>query len=703
MTVDIRFTDYLRLTKPSDTEVTQFKEFLSAPTSARSLFIKMEASHAGFDNLNGRWYVPSRMAEGVSTFRLNEKPTKLLKHHDPESDPVGVVRGARFVPTIPDDLVDNPDVMTLMSSSAPIKTQLKAMRNLRRAGVLDRVDWRGLGYIELVGEVMDPDTISKIQDGRFDAVSTNFSSPGQVYCSICAQNVVKDGYCDHDPGDQYEDDAEDGHKFTAMYIPGAHKYKEASFVTFEGDPLVSIELVDQSNKDNNKTICLPDNWQEELQVDNLTFEFKDSVKEDTMAQPSEITLSDTEQKVFDIIKKLRDTSDDGALVELAKDIAKLYAEDGTLPDQIEAELDEETAILYALEDLETNQLEINGDETCDGMQEELVKMKEEGLLTDEEFDAADAKLSTKTRKGLSKGTFCGPKRSFPVPDCAHVTAARRLIGRYKGPGNKSSILACVSRKAKALGCGGKKDNLEPDTGDVTIVPCAEDTLKDLKDEELRNLFHATELMLIERKVAIKRECSDCAVHSGKTEEAQRQLGEARDEMKKSEDILRALRYELRQAYSDYEQQVGDSVVARVEARTEKAQRLALVGVLTQKYDSLETGTEALKDVDLGQEEAVIMDSFDLEAVTSRLTDGMSRDPNEGVADPTLNPDGDNPQLPTGLSKPALEAIGNIKTYIKDGQVGIAKQLYATMKAMNEFTDEITFESLSADTTEAAEE
>jgi hypothetical protein len=62
------------------------------------------------------------------------------------------------------------------------------------------------------------------------------------------------------------------------------------------------------------------------------------------------------------------------------------------------------------------------------------------------------RLTTKERDDMSSGTFCGPDRSFPVPDCDHVTAARRLIGRYKGSGNKKDILACVSRKAKKMGC-----------------------------------------------------------------------------------------------------------------------------------------------------------------------------------------------------------------------------------------------------------
>ena len=70
----------------------------------------------------------------------------------------------------------------------------------------------------------------------------------------------------------------------------------------------------------------------------------------------------------------------------------------------------------------------------------------------------DAKLSAQTRKKLSASTFCGPNKSFPVPDCAHVIAARRLIGRYKGPGSKQKILSCVSRKAKSMSCdsGEKK-------------------------------------------------------------------------------------------------------------------------------------------------------------------------------------------------------------------------------------------------------
>ena len=67
-----------------------------------------------------------------------------------------------------------------------------------------------------------------------------------------------------------------------------------------------------------------------------------------------------------------------------------------------------------------------------------------------------ARLSSAERKKLKGSTFCGPERSFPVPDCAHVTAAKRLIGRYKGPGDKGKIMSCVERKEKSLNCETKK-------------------------------------------------------------------------------------------------------------------------------------------------------------------------------------------------------------------------------------------------------
>ena len=72
----------------------------------------------------------------------------------------------------------------------------------------------------------------------------------------------------------------------------------------------------------------------------------------------------------------------------------------------------------------------------------------------------DAQLSTEARNNLPDSAFCGPERSFPVPDCAHVTAARRLIERSKYSDSvKSKIMSCVDKKAANMKCDKSEDFL----------------------------------------------------------------------------------------------------------------------------------------------------------------------------------------------------------------------------------------------------
>ena len=66
-------------------------------------------------------------------------------------------------------------------------------------------------------------------------------------------------------------------------------------------------------------------------------------------------------------------------------------------------------------------------------------------------------LTTKDRKKLKKSTFCGPNKSFPVPDCKHVATAKAYLGRSKvSKATKQKIAACINRKAKSLGCNVTK-------------------------------------------------------------------------------------------------------------------------------------------------------------------------------------------------------------------------------------------------------
>ena len=79
-------------------------------------------------------------------------------------------------------------------------------------------------------------------------------------------------------------------------------------------------------------------------------------------------------------------------------------------------------------------------------------------LIDKANQVMGKKLTTKDRKKMSKSTFCGPNRSFPVNDCQHAATAKAYLGRSKfSASTKKKIAACINRRAKALGCKpGKK-------------------------------------------------------------------------------------------------------------------------------------------------------------------------------------------------------------------------------------------------------
>ena len=103
------------------------------------------------------------------------------------------------------------------------------------------------------------------------------------------------------------------------------------------------------------------------------------------------------------------------------------------------------------------------------------------------------KLSTKKRKSLPDSSFCGPGRSYPVNDCAHYTAALRMLNRSKySDSTKKKIRACIMRKGKALGCSGAKKEksdystyISKELEEVINSPEFDSTVKSV-DESIKN-------------------------------------------------------------------------------------------------------------------------------------------------------------------------------------------------------------------------
>jgi hypothetical protein len=113
-------------------------------------------------------------------------------------------------------------------------------------------------------------------------------------------------------------------------------------------------------------------------------------------------------------------------------------------------------------------------------------------------DEVAKKLTTKMRKKLKESTFCGPNRSFPVPDCKHVATAKAYLNRSNfSAATKRKIAACINRKAKQLGCTPGKpakvkgsveysfDNLPEDLRKLADSPVFK-TTKELVEESIEN-------------------------------------------------------------------------------------------------------------------------------------------------------------------------------------------------------------------------
>lgn len=76
------------------------------------------------------------------------------------------------------------------------------------------------------------------------------------------------------------------------------------------------------------------------------------------------------------------------------------------------------------------------------------------IMRVEGLDFEEAKLTYKRRQKLPTSAFCGPSRSYPVHDAAHVRAALQRLSQFGGrlkPAVRSRILACVRRRAKRFG------------------------------------------------------------------------------------------------------------------------------------------------------------------------------------------------------------------------------------------------------------
>lgn len=170
-----------------------FKEFDNK--NGKVLIPKIEAIHAG-TTANYRTYTDNYLQGNIENHSgvyswTYPYPKPVLKNHDTWEEPLGRVTSAQFVT----------DSLTGRSANIVMPT------------------------------ITDPEAIEKILDGRYLTVSIG-GHTNEAACSICGQDIINDGWCDHERGEKYE---VNGKMVTCTWIIGEIWFHEISFVNIPAD------------------------------------------------------------------------------------------------------------------------------------------------------------------------------------------------------------------------------------------------------------------------------------------------------------------------------------------------------------------------------------------------------------------------------------------------------------------------------------
>lgn len=745
----IKFHDAVTL-KPIKVS-SKIKDFFSNPSNTRSVLrIRLAATHAGKVTRNNGFYLPHKMKEGAKTFvDPYKKPIQI--HHGDNVDPIGRVVQANYVDTST-NLRDYWDAKKLVDSQRPISDALldafcqgkltdKESREfvakyfIQDVSIIDDPNYEGLGYIELIADITDPEAIQKVLDGRYLTGSVGASTDAAI-CSIsnCGKDWAKEGgRCEHTPGKVY-----DGQK--CVLIAGNFVYDEWSFVNKPADvhssvievnvggvqdsvqvekndkasiPSITLTLTDSMLKDQDiKSITmktgetdehkhiayLDEDGDGETSWDNghshkvigfkvmpsasalhegehvqshshdlhnpLKSVRKDSANrsreesqmlfKDAFERVSKLNFFKDQKDLATAVKAVLDNKefeDDQKEKELerlvAKQLGRLKDYDETFSnkdDGKETDIDEDIQTIkdFFGEDYD----EIVGD---DPWGHEYAAMMYTLLedATDENHDEIvekikDARLTAKQRKKLPSSVFCGPGRSFPVNDCAHYTAALRLLARSK-KGNKDSIRACIIRKGKRLGCPGAKNKKDSvDLGEFTL-----EYFDTFDDEQLIQLATGLRLALNDRKLSCCSECEDSTSLKNRISELETELEEAKKNMKDTarlnalEERLDAARAEARFLHQDIENLQDQLAQKSASIRDAIISHIADFSCLSGETVTVQDKVEELKDKSSDELDGILKDlraKVDISKIADTLNSGLSNQPKGSVADPTLKVD-----------------------------------------------------------------
>ena len=484
----------------------------SAFSGGKGLIVTYDLSHSG-RRINNRIYSTKGQQRGIESL-TEPYPKPILKNHDQKSEPIG-----RFIGGEWQNLYDQATEY-LQSSQAALDVHNafvgddpgKIYHAMKSFNLIEDKKWPGLGRMRVQANITDEEAIKKFMDGRYLTFSAG-STTNRHVCSICETDWALDGMCEHRHGQEYDGE-------TCVFITGDFIVLEGSVVNTPADDLsqlIHMELRDSEEDyftrndsaqveeiiftDSTYNLGDENGVQATKQIDAYKEETKKEEKEE-VAKQFDHEMSISEKAMLElhnegetyitqrgdnqtmIIKvkysgsmrkdlsnpKQDDQKDlimeEQEILEVTEEVAETDSskEDiEVLEEVVETTEEEQAPQEESLEDSK-NEEEEDEEETLDPPQQEDsqdIDWEILDLALSATMHQQDAQLTTEQRNELPDSAFCGPDRSFPVPDCAHVTAARRLIGRAKVSDSvKKEIMSCVDAKASNMKCDRSEDYLE---------------------------------------------------------------------------------------------------------------------------------------------------------------------------------------------------------------------------------------------------
>lgn len=636
----VTFKDAVELAVPEIPEqvIEFYDEAQLSQEKVTPLRVRIAATHAARPTRNHGLYLPDKMKKGTQTF-LKPFPKPILTHHNHKADAIGRVAGAKYID------ISNGAYKTVQDSSAEYLDKLRdftdgklsrkeavdfAIEFMDAQNVFD-ADYEGLGFIELVAEITDADAIRKVIDKRYLTGSVNASTNSAI-CTICKTDWADEDRCEHIPGEIYN-------KKVCLLIAGDLMYHEYSFVNKPADTISgvvdisvngitdSVQVKQFTTEDHKQSIYEIALFEQRKQGDHF-MTFKQVI--DQLKASGKFDEAKFEDKAFlDAVKTSTKTCEDidAFLVELKDHVKE--------PEKVDVKDDEvdEVKKFYG----ETYD-EIVGDDPWGRQYAEMMLT----LLEDaEDVEAAkkeleDAKLSSEARKKLPGSAFCGPDRSFPVNDCAHYTAALRLLNRYQGPGSKSKIRACIQRKGKRLGC--VEDETQDNTPDPTVYSTV-DYFDQFEDHEVQDMFQGLLLAIEDRDLECG--CTDNSEKIKALEDEIKTLKEGKNVEVSDEKIKKALdasKAEVKYLQEDIEHMTQALIDVEAKLRQAYVEQIADFTNLSGKETTMQEILDEVKDAkesDLQQKLKSIKEKVDIKKLSDTLNSGIANQNAQGeVDDPT---------------------------------------------------------------------